>query len=92
MVYEVQPTKEVVISKLQAVLKSEISREEFHLWSYKWVENFDRRSHLSQEEEKLYSYFIYLLAIDLEIEEGNYFHGDEEISEWIEKIEAGIVL
>jgi len=41
---------------------------------------------------KLYSYFIYLLAIDLEVEEGNYFHGDEEISEWIEKIEAGIVL
>lgn len=74
------------------MLKCEISREEFQLLSYKWVENFDRRSHLSQEEEKLYSYFIYLLAIDLEIEEGNYFHGDEESIEWIEKIEAAKVL
>jgi len=86
LVYEEQPTRDVVISGLQKVLKNEISREEFNLWASKWVENFDHRNHLSPEEDELHSYLIDLLAIDLEIDERVYFHGDEEIAEWIEKI------
>lgn len=89
MVYEEPPTKDVVISGLQKVLNNEISREEFNLWTYKWVENFDNRNRLSSEEDELHNHLIFLLAIDLEIEEGLYFHGDEEIAEWIEKIKTG---
>jgi hypothetical protein len=52
LVYEEQPTKDVVISGLQKVLNNEISREEFNLWAYKWVENFDNRNRLSSEEDE----------------------------------------
>ncbi|MGE7766687.1 hypothetical protein [Peribacillus sp. NPDC096540] len=71
------------------MLNNEISRDEFNVWAYKWVENFDSRNRLSPEEDELHSYLINLLAIDLEIDKGVYFHEDEEIEEWIKKIKNG---
>jgi hypothetical protein len=89
MSYEKQPTKIDVIQRLEKVLNGSISREEFSDWAYKWVQNFDSRDRLSPEEHELHEYLIYLLAIDLEIEQGVYFHEDEEIMDWIEKIKNG---
>ncbi|GGB43230.1 hypothetical protein [Fictibacillus barbaricus] len=92
MTFELQPTKEIIINKLQNVLTNKMTREEFDLWAYKWVENFDCRDRLSPEEDKLHSYLIELMAIDLEIEKGIYFHKDIEIKDWIQKINNGELL
>ena len=81
-----QPTKELIITNLYNVLNKKMTREEFNKWAYKWVENFDSRNHLSAEEDKVHSYLIEFLAIDLEIKEGNYFQEDTEIKDWIQKI------
>ncbi|MFC7371887.1 hypothetical protein ACFQPF_09370 [Fictibacillus iocasae] len=89
MAYEEQPTSQVMVTKLQQVLDSKMTREAFHLWAYKWVENFDSRDHLTSEEDKLHQYFIVLLAIDLEVDKDIYFHSRDEQHEWMKKIQAG---
>jgi hypothetical protein len=89
LIYEEQPTKDVVVSRLEKVLNNLISREELNVWAYKWVENFDSRNRLSPEENEVHSYLIEILSIDLEIAKGVYFHENQEIEEWIEKIKSG---
>jgi hypothetical protein len=59
------------------------------LWAYKWVQNFDKRDQLTTEENKLHDYLIELLAIDLEIDKDVYFHPDDDIKDWIQKINDG---
>lgn len=82
-------TSEVVITKLQNVLENKTTREEFPLWAYKWVQNFDKRDQLTAEENKLHDYLIELLAIDLEIDKDIYFHPNDDIKDWIQKINDG---
>lgn len=90
--YEKQPTQIDIIDKLNNVLTGSLSREEFSIWAYRWVENFDNRNQLSSAENKVHFNLIFLLAIDLEIEPAIYFHGDEEIAEWIEEVKKGTPL
>lgn len=89
MTFEDQPTSEVVITKLQNVLENKTTREEFHLWAYKCVQNFDKKDQLTTEENKLHDYLIELLAIDLEIDKDIYFHPNDDIKDWIQKINDG---
>lgn len=60
-----------------------MSREEFNLWAYRWLENFDNILQLSSTEDEIHKNIIFLLAIDLEIESNIYIHTDEEIAEWM---------
>ena len=92
MSYEKQPTKIDIINKLENVLSGSISRDEFNQWAYQWVQNFDSRNSLSSVEDEIHNDLIFLLAIDLEIEPDIYFHSDEEITEWINKIKSGYPL
>ncbi|PSL36289.1 hypothetical protein B0H99_107110 [Planomicrobium soli] len=87
--YVKQPTQIDIIDKLKHVLSGSLSREEFSIWAYRWVENFDNRNQLSSIENEVHSNLIFLLAIDLEIEPTVYFHGDEEIAEWIGEVKKG---
>ncbi|MBW0933483.1 hypothetical protein [Priestia megaterium] len=90
--FESQPTNKDLINKLEDVLKEDISREQFNIWAYKWVQNLDNRSNLSLDENQLHEYFIFLLGIDLEMEPDIYFYDNRHIQEWIEKIKHGIQL
>lgn len=44
---------------------------------------------MALNEDEILTHLLFLLAIDLEIEPSVYFHGDEKLEEWIEKIKEG---
>ncbi len=77
------PTREEIQEKLQKLLNKNITREEISDWAAYWVcgERLERvKDFIAWEKLKD------ILAADLKIETGEYFHDQEDFKKWLEDL------
>lgn len=84
---KVSNLKDEMLTKLNDILKRKMSREEVANWASMNAEKYIYKSNLSNEDKLLWRHFDIVSGIDLKSSPTKYLHSEDEIHEWIEKIE-----
>ncbi|MEK0317247.1 hypothetical protein [Cohnella sp. 56] len=81
-----KPTVNDIVSKLTSVLEGKLTREEVSHWAENWSKFISNESGLSESDLLLWRYMDTISGVDLKDSPLEYLHNEEDIQDWINRI------